>query len=140
MIGKNDLVSSYLTQYFYYKDTFEAKVKEIDDIWYMACGVHSPNMSGIHVTPENKGSKIVRVGEDKVKPLEKEKEYIELQMKNLEQKLHLKEIDNLDYELLEQIYRYKKTYTDISKTIGYCDKVYVHRKRLKIEKLIERYV
>lgn len=139
MIDTNNYIESLVTQYFYNLEMFEKKVEEIEDIRYRIAGVHGVKYNNTKGTPEDRDSKLLRYSE-KIKPLETQKRNYKIQTDSLYQSLHLVLLDDIEYTLLENIYRYKKTYEEIAFLIGYNDKSYVARKKNKIiRRLAETY-
>lgn len=137
---KVEFIDGLLKQYFYHKDRYTKLVSEIDDTWHTFTGMHSPNLNGIPSTPEDKGHKILRIGEDKIKPLEIERDKEKFEMDILYQKLRLMTLDEIEYQILELIYRYKYRLDDIAIKVGYADKSVVCRKQKKIIEEISKYV
>lgn len=139
MIDTKNYIESLLMQYFYNLEMFERKVKEIENITYTIMGVHAISYDSIKGGSEERDKKLVRYSE-KIRPLETQKKHYKLQADSLYQSLNLVLLDDIDYTVLENIYRYKKTYEEIAISIGYNDKSYIARKKEKIiNKLVDVY-
>lgn len=131
MVSKNDLVEALLTEMYFYQQEFEKYIKEVSAIEHEMVGVKSPNLTGIHGTPEDRQHKLIRLGA-KLKEMEDIKESYEIKYKNIYQTLHLSQLDDYDLRFLEYAYKKKYSGDDIAFELGYSDRKGVWRKRIHL--------
>ena len=130
-------IESLIKQYYYYQERISKINEEISDIWHSYFGAKSPPLSPVYGTGEDRQSKLVRIGCDKVKPLEDELEYITERVHRIAEELKLQQLDPKDKMLIELYYQKELSQGEIAKLLYYSNKSSVSRKVRKVLRKIE---
>lgn len=135
MIEKTKIVESLLTEMFYYEQEMEKAMQELELIFHEMKGLKSPNLTGIHGTPEDRQHKLIRLGE-KASGFESKRDAYKIQYMNIFQKLRLYQLEEWDMDFIEMLYKNRMTCEEVARKYGYSNRKYVSRKRIKlIEKI-----
>lgn len=138
-MNTKDLVISKLIEYFYAIEMYNNVTKEIEDLYYTYAGVHGVDNTAVRGSGSNRDNTLINLSEKTI-PLETEKQKYRRQYEQIYTMLHLDTLSDIDYTIIELIYRYKKTYRQIARRVGYADKTVVFRKRKHIlENIVKQY-
>ena len=137
-MNKLKYIESLIKQLYYYEDKIKQLEEQIEDIWHSYFGAKSPPLSPVYGTGEDRQSKLVRIGYDKVKPLEEELEYIRGVKERIEKELKLNELEPNSQKLIQLYYQRELRQEEIAMIMNYSNKSSISRKVRKVLKEIEK--
>lgn len=139
MITRSDIVKADLIKYFAAYQEYRSEQTRVDLIMDDMRGVRSPNLTDVHGTPEDRQSKLIRLGEE-LKTHEYLRDKWDTEQKSIANRMRLWELDDIEYRMLKMIYLDKLTYAMVAETLGYAGKQVVYVKHDELIKRMSAYL